>query len=350
MSLRDAPRGDPEDEESLDMGWKTIMFAVPSPNDIGLIEAEKVARIVAALDGQLELFHCAFDAGVAHPGYFAPIHAQADIEQSVSSGQQGLERIAERLRARGLHVRTSVRWDYPIYAGIVRQVLRHKPSLLIAWSSHRGRAARLRPSHTDWKLIETCPCPLLLLKTLRPYEEPLVIAAVDPGDTHDEPPALDEQILDSAGLLCKALSGRLEVFHARTPWDEAIHIDPRLRDLPEYRDEEIHGAYLTRVQARVLELAERRNIAREQVHIENGHAAESLAHYANQQKADIVAMGAVSRSKFRQALMGDTAERALEALDCDALIVKPPGFQTPVTRQSAHHVASSTKLQTRLRW
>lgn len=173
---------------------------------------------------------------------------------------------------------------------------------------------------------------------------------MDPGDTHDEPPALDEQILDSAELLCKALSGRLEVFHARTPWDEAIHINPELRDLPEYRDEEIHGAYLARVQARVFELAERHNIAREQVHIESSHAAESLPRYSNQRKADIVAMGAVSRSRFRHALVGDTAERALDALSCDALIVKPPGFQTPVTRQSTHHVASSTKLQTRLRW
>ena len=332
------------------MGWKTIMFAVPSPNDIGLIEADKVARIVAALEAQLELFHCAFDATVAHPGYFAPVHAQADIQQLVSRGQQGLERIAERFRARGLHVRTSVRWDFPVYEGIVRQVLRHRPSLLIAWSSRRGRAARLLPSHTDWKLIETCPCPLLLLKDPRPYAEPLIIAAVDPGDTRDEPAALDEQILDSAGLLCTSLSGRLEVFHARTPWGEAIHIDPELRDLPEYRDEEIHGAYLTRVQARVLELAEQRNIAREQVHIENGLAAETLPRYANQRKAAIVAMGAVSRSRFRRALVGDTAERALDALSCDALIVKPPGFRTAVLRQSTHHVASSTKLQARLRW
>ena len=79
-------------------------------------------------------------------------------------------------------------------------------------------------------------------------------------------------------------------------------------------------------------------------------AAESLPRYANQQKADIVAMGAVSRSKFRRALVGDTAERALDALSCDALIVKPPGFRTPVPRQSTHHVASSTKLETRLRW
>lgn len=332
------------------MSWKTIMFAVPSPDDIGLIEAEKVGRIAGALDAQLELFHCVFDADVAHPGQFASTHAEEDIQQLVARGQQRLERIAQHLRVRGLRVRTSVRWDYPVYEGIVRQVLRHKPSLLIAWSSRRGRAARLLPSHTDWRLIETCPCPLLLLKSSSPYSGPLVIAAVDPGDTREEPAALDEQVLDSAGLLSNALSGRLEVFHARTPWEEAIRLDPGLRDLPEYRDEEIHGAYLTRVARRVLQLTERHRIAREQVHIKDGHATDLLPRYANQRRADIVAIGAVSRSRLRRTLMGDTAERALDALSCDVLIVKPPGFRTPVRPQSTHHVESSTQLQARLRW
>ncbi|MGH8260216.1 MAG: universal stress protein, partial [Steroidobacteraceae bacterium] len=261
---------------------------------------------------------------------------------------QRLERVATPLRAHGLRVRTSVRWDYPAYQGIVRQVLRHRPALLIAQSRRRGRSERLFLSHTDWKLIESCPCPLLLLKTHDPYAEPLVIAAVDPEHAHDEPAALDEQILDSAGLLTAALSGHLEIFHARTPWVEAIRREPELRDLPEYRDEEFHREYLSRVQGRVLELAERHHVAREKVHIEDGHAAASLSRYANQRGAAIVAIGAVSRSRLRRALIGQTAEQALDALRCDALIIKPPGFRTPVRRQSAHHVVAGS-LRARLR-
>jgi universal stress protein E len=331
------------------MGWKTIMFAVPSPIDIGLIEADKVAGIAVALDAQLQLFHCVFDASVAHPGKLAPASAEEPIHQSVLNAQQGLERIAERFRARGLQVDTSVRWDDPAHEGIVRQALRHEPSLLIARSHHQERAARL-PAHTDWKLIETCPCPLLLLKSPSPYAKPLVIAAVDPTHAHDKPAELDEQILDSAALLTAALSGSLEVFHARIPWEEAIHLDPELRDLPEYRDEEIHRTYLAQMEARVLKLTERHNIARAKVNIEDGHAAELLPRFANGRNADIVTMGAVSRSRLRHALLGDTAERTLDALRCDVLIVKPPGFRSPVRRQSTHHVVAGPELRTRLRW
>lgn len=331
------------------MSWSTVMFAVPSAHAIDLHEAGKVARISAALGAQLELFHCASNVDTLRSGQFVPAKAPEDIRQLVLDARRGLEQAAEGLRALGAQVRTSVRWDYPVYEGIVRQVLRHRPSLLIAGSGHRGRAQRLFLTSTDWKLIETCPCPLLLLKTDRPYLQPLVLAAVDPGHAHDKPAALDERILDSAAFLSKALSGKLQVFYARTPWDEAARTDPELRDLPEYLDEEIHRAYLERVEKGVRELAARHALAGEQVHIEDGHAAEALPRYASAQKADIVAMGAVSRSRLRRALIGHTAERVLDALDSDVLIVKPPAFRTPVSRQS-HQLAAGAPPRPRLIW
>lgn len=330
------------------MSRKTIMFAVPSPTDIGLIEADKLFGIAAALDAQLQLFHCVFDANVAHPGRLAPASAEEPIQQLVSNAQRGLERIAERFRARGVQVETSVRWDDPAHEGVVRQVLRHEPSLLIARSHHHERTAGFA-EHTERKLIETCPCPLLLLKSPSPYAKPLVIAAVDPTHAHDGPADLDEQVLDSAALLTAALSGTLEVFHARLPWEEAIHQDPSLRDLPEYRDEEIHRAYLARMEARVLTLTDRHNIGRAKVTIEDGHAAGLLPRFAKERNASIVAIAAMSRSRLRRALLGDTAERMLDALDADVLIVKPPGFRTPVRRQSTHHVVAGPELRSRLR-
>jgi universal stress protein E len=42
--------------------------------------------------------------------------------------------------------------------------------------------------------------------------------------------------------------------------------------------------------------------------------------------ANVVVMGAVSRSALERAVIGHTAERVLDALDCDVLVIKPPGF------------------------
>jgi len=54
-------------------------------------------------------------------------------------------------------------------------------------------------------------------------------------------------------------------------------------------------------------------------------------------------MGAVSRSALARLLIGNTAERVLDKLSCDVLIVKPRGFtatltRAPSVRKSAHRL------------
>jgi len=41
-------------------------------------------------------------------------------------------------------------------------------------------------------------------------------------------------------------------------------------------------------------------------------------------------MGAVARNRWKRLFIGATAERTLEYLPCDLLIVKPDWFKTPV--------------------
>jgi len=47
-------------------------------------------------------------------------------------------------------------------------------------------------------------------------------------------------------------------------------------------------------------------------------------------RARVVVMGAVSRSGLKRLFIGNTAERVLDRLPCDVLIVKPRGFRSPV--------------------
>jgi len=329
------------------MSWRHIMFSVTSPASVGPMEMGKVGRLASGLGAELELFRCIFDPHITRPGGFGTRGAQEDIHEFVDRRRKQLEHNAERLRARGVPVHTSVRWDYPIHEGIVRQVLRRKPSLLVAQSSRKGRAARLMLTQTDYKLIETCPCPVLFIKSGRPYSDAIIIAAVDPGQTHGKPATLDDGILDTAGVIRDALGGRLRVFHAGVPWDYAVRMKRELRDLPEVVKEDVRGAYWNGVREPVLALARRHDVREECVDVFEGDAAELLPHVVSSQSAQIVALGAVSRSRVGRALIGHMAERVLDALECDVLIVKPPGFQTPVSRESTHHIARSAAHRAR---
>jgi universal stress protein E len=306
------------------MRWAHVMFSVPSLGEIAPIEMDKVCKLTAGLGAELELFHCIFDPDVARPGRFGTRGAQEDIHEFIERRRQQLEIAAGRLRARGLSVRTSIRWDYPTHEGIVRQVLRHRPDLLIAGTT---RAGRLTLARTDFRLIETCPCPVLFMKTHRPYSDVVIAAALDPTLAHGKPAALDLAILDSAGSVRDALCARLLVLHAKSAHERA---SAAARGEPD---------------SRLLALAARYDIPHQRVHLLEGHPAEILPGLAERQKTDIVVMGATARSPLRRALIGHTAERLLDTLESDVLVVKAPGFQAPVRRQSTHHVEKSPALR-----
>ena len=290
------------------------MLAIPTPGGLSPIAMAKVCKLAAGLGAQLEVFHCIYDAEVGRPGRFASRGPQADIREFIEHRRRQLELIAGQLRSRGISVRTSVRWDHPVHEGIVRQVLRHEPDLLIAGATERGHTGLLL-TRTDFKLIETCPCPVLFMKSRTPYADVVIAAAVDPELAHGKPAELDLEILDCAGRLRDALSGSLLMFHAR---DTQAHPG--------------HAALLEPgADSALFTLAQRYDIPRRRVHALDGHPAQALARLARQQVADIVVMGAVERSRLRRALIGHTAERLIDALACDVLVVKPRRFQTPVS-------------------
>jgi universal stress protein E len=320
------------------MSWNRILFAVASP---GAIEtspgvADKALQVATALGAELEIFHCVNDPEIARPGRFASRGPELDVQEIVEQRHQQLERGAERLRGRGIRVRTSVRWDRPVFEGIVRQVLRHKADLLIAQAPHGGGSVRSALMPTDFKLIEACPCPLLLIKTAQPYSAPRIVAAVDPAHPRAKPAALDDAILQVAGVLASSLPAELIVFHARAPWDVIARAQMALESAAKVEGLDAESRYRERIADRVRELAEDHGICADRTRLLEGLADQLLPAFARSEHADIVAMGAVSRSLIKRILIGHTAERVLDALDCDVLIVKSPGFVSPVRVQSRH--------------
>lgn len=323
------------------MRRRHIIFAVGWPADVDPAVVDKVARVAAAMEAEVQLFHCVFDRALVHPQRFS---TQRSIRHLVESERRRLQPLAGGLRARGVRVRSSVRWDYPVHEGIVRQALRRDPALLVVQSTRRRRGLGRLLGRTEFRLIERCPCPVLFIRSREPYPPvPVLLAAVDPRTTHGKPLELDDQILRSAEALRTGLGGELAVFHARPSWEDALRAEPELRRGPTVVKNDVCGAYCDGIDGQVAEVAARHGVPRERMHILEGPAAQCLLIAADDAAADIVAVGAVSRSILRRAITGHTAERVFDSLGCDVLVVKPRGFRTPISRQSQHHVERRTR-------
>ncbi len=310
------------------MIWRHVMLALPTVLSVPDHVLDRAGRLARGLSAELELFHCVYSG---EHGRTAFGEARSSIiRERVEEKRRDLERVADRLRDQSLEVSSRVHWDFPIYEAIIREVLRHGPDLLVVPATHIGRAGPRTLSYMEARLIEACPCPLLLLKTDEVFSRGPVVAAVDPLHAHEKPAELDDAIVAAAKTLSYALSpAPVHLYHAVAP----LRSGPNGHATGATSDAERDKSNWAARDQEVRRLAHRHELSDHLAYVELGEVESALPAYVREMQASAVVMGAVSRSYPERALFGYTAERVLDAHDCDVLIVKPKGFRTPVSRR-----------------
>ena len=167
------------------------------------------------------------------------------------------------------------------------------------------------------------------LETRPPPTSPKILAAVDPLHAHAKPAELDHAILALATELATALHGNVEVFHAFDPAAVIAGATGSIASPIAVPVRELTAALEQTHRKALDELLGDYPVQESAVHLQQGVGAETLLALSRALPADIVIMGAISRSGLRKIFIGNTAERVLDRLPCDLLIVKPAGFAIP---------------------
>jgi universal stress protein E len=257
----------------------------------------------------------------------------ADLKrESLQLRQTRLEAHAARADTRGVVVNCRAQWDYPPHEAIVRRAIRIKADLIIAECHEGSRLAPWLVHLTDWELLRTSPLPVLLMKNTRVYQRPIILAAVDPSHQHAKPAALDGEIVALGKSLAKSLRGSLHAMHANYPAVFGLTLgDPGIDAVSlaaSYAEQKRRDAGDFKA------FAEHAGISRSRRHSIDGDPAHGIPRVARSTRAQLVVMGAVSRSGLKRVFIGNTAERVLSELPCDVLVVKPPRFKTRVKPKS----------------
>src|SRR5215472_18812146 len=297
-------------------------------------ELRKAGALARAAGASLELFHALDtpDPGVSWPETATADTVAAQRERIAARVRRRLEQFARDESLRGVRVACTTTWDYPPHEAIIRRAGSSRADLVIALTRPHRPGARFVLRNTDWELIRYCPMPVLLVKSSRPYRRPAILAAVDPF--HARPADLDVRLLAAGGDFARLLHGRLHVFHSYMPLVSLATVPtgaaPLLAFPPEV--EELHGRQISRA---IDKLAESAAVPRARRHIHMGDVSGELRAAVGDTHAGIVVMGAVSRSGLARLFIGNTAERVLDKLDCDVLVVKPRAFKSKVERRVA---------------
>ena len=300
---------------------------------------QRAAWVARSTGAELELMICYYNQYLSGNRFSdAPSLENARTEATIGY-ERMLEALADPLRNEGLVVKTTTVIDHPLYAGVVRQAARSGADIVFKDTHHHTAISRALFTHTDWHLTRTCPAPLWLVKPHH-IEEPVVfIAAIDPLNQHDKPAALDDQILQLSKGIAGALKGNVHAFHSYNPTAALATATANAYIPVSLPFDEIESQICKKHKKRFDEITEFHQIGTERCHLISGFAHEELPALAANLNATVVVMGAVTRNPLQRIFIGATAERTMEHLPCDLLIVKPDWFHTPVDLEQNAQVA-----------
>jgi universal stress protein E len=313
--------------------WKRIVVAIEDPERRSSWALRKGAEIARRSGGRLYIFHAYAPA----PGLYSsldPGTVELIVRETVARQNKGLERLARPMRRRGIDVHTDLVWDFPPHEAVVRFAVKQKADLVVADSRRHSRPARWFLTNADWELIRHCPCPLWFAKSaaLRPKIQ--VLAAVDPFHARAKPARLDDCILRSARQVARLFGGKVAACHAYVPpMSYAIgalgEVPVQIPGLPDQI-----RRYTATVRKATNRLAQRYGIPAAARFVETGDPATVLPRLARRLSSDVLVMGAVSRTGLKRLFVGSTAERVIDEVSCDVLIVKPDSFRAAVPRRA----------------
>jgi universal stress protein E len=270
----------------------------------------------AALELLLCEYHSALDGGLLLQG-LTPEKARAAL---LDQRRQWLETLAEPLRREGLDLHLEVRWGKPLHKVIMARAEELKPDLLFKSARNHGLLKRLFLTNTCWHLVRHCQAPLWLVHHGE-WQGHRLCAALDPLHSADKPASLDHRLISATRELADKLGMEDHYLHSYAPLPRTLVFDAELVAAYDQYAERCAEQHRTAFE----ELLSQYPIPLPSTHLLEGFAEEVIPRFVREEGIDLLLMGAIARGHLDNALIGNTAERVLEAVDCDLLVLKPNG-------------------------
>ena len=214
---------------------------------------------------------------------------------------------------------------------IVKEVLRENHDLLIVEAENEQNIRKKFLGSTELHLLRKCPCPVWVLKSGKKNTFDRILVAIDPSSSNEETKNLNQKLLELSTSLAKIESAEHHVIHCWEAYGEPKLRSGRGRGRLEDVDEYVRNTGK-------LALDNMRNCLRpfnidtenDFVHLIHGDPEWEIIDFIAGNGIDLIVMGTLARTGIRGFLIGNTAEKVVNGIDCSLLAVKPDGFVSPI--------------------
>ncbi|MBT8148198.1 MAG: universal stress protein, partial [Gammaproteobacteria bacterium] len=208
-----------------------------------------------------------------------------------------VESMVGPIREAGTQVDVQVEWSADWRDSLAPAAKNADADLILkAASVHSGAGRRLLKT-SDWMLLRQAHCPVYLIKKDAIDAGAKVLVAMDIARQDDMHASLNDKVLDYGKLLVGAIpEASLHAVNAYGGSDSFV--------------------YQT-------DVAEKAGVERVNAHAVEGAPEKVIPEVAEQTGASIVVIGTAARDGIKAAVIGNTAEKVLDALHTNILTVRP---------------------------
>jgi len=296
-----------------------VVMDPASDHQAALVQAIKIAKKTSAT---LELFVVAFSSDFVSHWNFNQEQIAGLQKEYVSSKLRWVETYLTEVEMQGIQAKLDVIWHPDFCSAVVAKVASNDVSLVIKSTKQYSTIKKIFFTPSDWQLLEHCPVPLLLTKSLNDSSYDRVMAAVDPEKNHNKPEKLDTKILSAAMTIAELFDSNAHVCHCYQPigielWQgmSSVGMDHTLinGDFNDYSEAIKHHH-----QVCFENLLSDYDFDEKSTHLVAGSAEFELPELVKANHVDLLVMGMGNNGKF----IGNLVEKILDNVECDILSIK----------------------------
>lgn len=209
-------------------------------------------------------------------------------------------------KADGVKVSSDTYWTADWYAAVSRAAIRADADLVVKSTYRHGKLQRLLHSTSDFTIMRHSPSPVLLVRERKAMSGKLILAALDIESADEGHIGLNNAVIKHAHEMAEFTGLPLHVIAAVSRKPELSHVLAGV-------EEQEGGLQAT--------LAHAFGVKTENFHMVRGAAQNVIPAQAAELKAEMVVLGVSARSGVKGVMIGTTAKKVLDKLDCDVLTV-----------------------------
>ncbi len=289
---------------------KTIIVII-DPDQTNRSALERANYIAGLTGADVRLLLCLPEPHISSHGTVP----EADIKEAIVDMElKNLQQMCDSMELVSGITKSQIIFSKPVIDGLVNEIELASPDIVIKESNHQPSIKRTLFSNTDWQLIRQCPTPLMLTKPSLWPNHPRITVAVDAMREDDDDNQLANGLIKT-GLDWQSLTtGELKLFHSI---DTDIVLNSYVTP-----DESFIEQLKLKHQQSCQQLIESHSLSNNQLILREGKVEQSLPSYVNETLVNLVVMGVVSYNPLERMLIGSSAEKVLDRLCCDILLIK----------------------------